>query len=256
MKDRPAARAKRPARRVVDRDGVVRVEQRRGGLPIGPIVVFALAACALGLLALFWRRESSADGGPPQGMSGRTTPASAPARLPPGARLRLASRAASLLEGASEPAAAEEQPPDPEDELSQDEREDDGPDEDAPAGKAGIFAFPAPGTKRLRAGLVVPDDFELPPGYVRHYQATDKGKMLEPILLFHPDYELVDASGAKLPLPEGRVVPPEMAPQGMSQRTLEIPKDAYATRDDEGPGPETDPGQTGHEDDEDAVMEP
>ena len=64
-----------------------------------------------------------------------------------------------------------------------------------PGVNAGIAAFPPPGTKPVKRGIVVPDDFVLPEGYVRHYQTTDEGQQLEPILMFHPDYVLVDASG-------------------------------------------------------------
>jgi hypothetical protein len=88
--------------------------------------------------------------------------------------------------------------------------------------------FPAPGTKKIKPGIVVPDDFELPPGYVRHFQATDKGEMLQAILVFHPDYELVDENGNPIPVPADRVVPPEMAPPGLAVEMLEVPEDAYA----------------------------
>ncbi len=94
--------------------------------------------------------------------------------------------------------------------------------------KVGIYAFPAPGTKRIKVGIVVPEDVPLPPGYVRHYQSTDNGKMLRPILMFHPDYAPVDAQGKPLPIPEDRIVPPEMAPPGLGLEQLEVPADAYA----------------------------
>jgi hypothetical protein len=122
--------------------------------------------------------------------------------------------------------------------------------------KTGIAAFPAPGTKRIKPGLKVPDDFQLPPGFVRHYQATDKGQMLEPILVYHPDYELVDARGQVIPLPPDRVVPPEMAPAGLPLETLEIPVDAYADRDERGPGTNAEPGQTGVEEEKPEDREP
>lgn len=93
-------------------------------------------------------------------------------------------------------------------------------------GPSGLALFPAPGTKPLRRGIVVPEDFPLPPGFVRHYQTTDDGERLEAILLFHPDHTPVDASGAPLPVPEGRVVPPELAPPGLPIRMLALPGDA------------------------------
>jgi len=122
--------------------------------------------------------------------------------------------------------------------------------------KTGIGAFPAPGTKRIKPGLKVPEDFPLPPGYMRHYQSTDKGQMLEAILVYHPDYELVDAEGHVIPLPPDRVVPPERAPEGLPFETLEIPTDAYADRDEQGPSTNAEPGQTGVEEEKPADKEP
>jgi hypothetical protein len=89
---------------------------------------------------------------------------------------------------------------------------------------SGIALFPPPGTNPPKSGLVVPDDFELPAGYVRHYQVTDDGKPLPPILMFHPDAELFDAQGNPIPLPPDRVVPPELAPPGFPIEVLEVPQ--------------------------------
>lgn len=89
---------------------------------------------------------------------------------------------------------------------------------------SGIGLFPSPGTDPPKRGIIVPDDADLPEGYVRHYQATDDGKALPPILLFHPDYEWVDEQGAVVGLPQSRVVPPEMAPPGIPIQILEIPE--------------------------------
>lgn len=87
----------------------------------------------------------------------------------------------------------------------------------------GIAAFPPPGTKPVKRGIVVPDDFELPEGYVRHYQTTDDGNQLPAILTLHPDYDLMDAKGERVVLPDDRVVPPELAPSGLPVRVLELP---------------------------------
>ena len=95
--------------------------------------------------------------------------------------------------------------------------------------KGGIAAFPPPGTEPLKRGIVVPDDYELPEGYVRHYQATDDGKGLEPILMFSPDYEFHDQDGRPIALPEDRIVPPELAPPGLPLRTLDVPESGGAT---------------------------
>jgi hypothetical protein len=91
-----------------------------------------------------------------------------------------------------------------------------------PGEKSGIALFPAHGTKPIKIGIVVPDDFELPEGYVRHYQATDDGQLLPAILLFHPDYEWVDDAGNAIELPPDRVVPPELAPPGLPIQMLEV----------------------------------
>jgi len=90
--------------------------------------------------------------------------------------------------------------------------------------QGGIGVFPPPGTKPIKQGIVVPEGFELPPGYVRHYQATDDGKMLPAILMFHPDYQPMDARGNPIPVPENRVVPPELAPPGMPVQMLDVPE--------------------------------
>ena len=101
----------------------------------------------------------------------------------------------------------------------------------APGEKAGLGVFPPPGTKPVKKGLIVPDGFELPEGYVRHYQTTDDGRRLPPILMFHPDYEGVDAAGNPVSLPADRIVPPEMAPPGMPLRRLDdIEHEGEATR--------------------------
>jgi hypothetical protein len=92
--------------------------------------------------------------------------------------------------------------------------------------RSGIAAFPPPGTKPLKRGLVVPDDYELPPGYVRHYQATDDGRRVPAILLFHPDFRPVDAEGKPIPMPVDRVVPPELAPPGFPLEQLVVPDES------------------------------
>jgi len=89
--------------------------------------------------------------------------------------------------------------------------------------REGIGVFPLPGTSPPKSGLIVPDDFPLPEGYVRHYQSTDDGQELPPILMFHPDYEWFDEAGNPIPIPADRVVPPELAPPGLPLQRLELP---------------------------------
>jgi hypothetical protein len=87
----------------------------------------------------------------------------------------------------------------------------------------GIAAFPPPGTDPPKAGVIVPDGIELPEGYVRHYQSTDDGQPLPPILMFHPDYTFVDESGNEVAVPPDRVVPPELVPPGIPVQMLAVP---------------------------------
>ncbi len=87
----------------------------------------------------------------------------------------------------------------------------------------GIAAFPPPGTSPPLVGLAVPDDYPLPEGYVRHFQATDDGQRIEPILMFSPDYQFFDASGKPIKIPDNRVVPPGMVPSGLTVRPIVIP---------------------------------
>jgi len=89
--------------------------------------------------------------------------------------------------------------------------------------KEGIAAFPPPGTDPPKSGILVPEDYALPPGYVRHYQVTDDGKRLGAILMFSPDYEFVDDQGKPIELPKDGIVPPEMVPPGMQVRVLDVP---------------------------------
>ncbi|MCK9689178.1 hypothetical protein [Scleromatobacter humisilvae] len=87
----------------------------------------------------------------------------------------------------------------------------------------GLGAFNPPGTKPPLIGLAVPEDFPLPPGYVRHYQATDDGQRIEPILMFAPDYQATTPDGQPVAMPRDRVVPPELAPPGLPIRRIVVP---------------------------------
>lgn len=89
--------------------------------------------------------------------------------------------------------------------------------------RSGLAAFNPPGTSPPLVGLAVPPEFPLPEGYVRHHQVTDDGQDIEPILMFHPDYQFVDAAGRTVSLPPDRVVPPHLAPPGLPLRQVRIP---------------------------------
>jgi hypothetical protein len=90
----------------------------------------------------------------------------------------------------------------------------------------GLGAFQQPGTRPPLIGLAVPEDFVLPEGYVRHYQATDDGQRIEAVLMFAPDKRLFDAAGNPIALPADRVVPPELAPPGLPIRRIVVPPPA------------------------------
>jgi hypothetical protein len=87
----------------------------------------------------------------------------------------------------------------------------------------GLGAFNPPGTRPPLVGIAVPEDFVLPPGYVRHYQATDDGQRIEPILMFAPDYQATTPDGRPVAMPADRVVPPELAPPGLPIRRIVVP---------------------------------
>lgn len=89
--------------------------------------------------------------------------------------------------------------------------------------REGLGAFNPPGTSPPMVGIAVPEDFPLPEGYVRHYQATDDGQRIEAILMFSPDYTFRDANGRVITLPDNLVVPPQYAPPGLAVRYITIP---------------------------------
>jgi len=92
----------------------------------------------------------------------------------------------------------------------------------------GIAAFNPPGTDPIRSGIIVPDDYELPPGYARRHQTLDDGTDVPPILAFSPGYEFLDENGNPIPIPDDMIVPPDMAPPDLPVRILNPKK--YAGR--------------------------
>lgn len=89
--------------------------------------------------------------------------------------------------------------------------------------RSGLGAFSPPGTSPPLTGLAVPENFALPKGYVRHHQATDDGQPIEAILMFAPDFQLMDANNQPIAMPKNLVVPPELAPPGLPIRSVVIP---------------------------------
>jgi hypothetical protein len=194
-----------PERRT-DSDGVTRVTPSRPG--VGPWLIggaTAITGLCVGLCLWWLSRPIPVEDLPPIVVAERPTPVVARTPEPVRVPLRVSPTVATHT-----PVPAEE-PPEP-------MPEDDSP----PPSRTGTALYQR-GTKPLKRGLVVPDDFELPPGYMRHYQATDNGQPLAAILMFHPDFTPKDASGQPIPIPENRVVPEELAPPGMPRQLLEIP---------------------------------
>ena len=178
-----------PEVRRVDADGVVRVERagrHRWGFPLG--------AAVFGAVAIAWAWMAGAP---------EPEPSPEPVRLESAPRAPWPVRARLPVPVAPIPVAAAPEPP--------------------PGIPTGIALFPAPGTDPLKRGIIVPEGLDLPPGYVRHYQSTDDGQALPAILMFHPDFQPVDAQGQPVPIPKDRVVPPQLAPPGMPVQILEPP---------------------------------
>lgn len=214
MPEQPPA----PERRV-DSDGVVRVEQRRAGgatwvLGLG----IAITLLCLGLsMWLFFDKpeveslpELSVSEPPPVE---RPAPVPAPARpvakpVKPAAKPELPQHLQQQLEAVPEEVLAQ---------LPEGLYEMPKPGE-APTG---MMLFPAPGTDPIKKGIIVPEGFELPPGYVRHYQVTDDGEQLPAILMFSPDKPPLDANGEPMKVTENGIVPPELAPPGLPVRMLD-----------------------------------
>lgn len=136
-------------------------------------------------------------------------------------------------EPADVPVRPADAPPQPAAERSDDIGDTDSEESDAPTG---IALFPPPGTDPLKRGLLVPEDFELPPGYVRHYQATDDGQRVPAILMFHPDYDWVDEQGRHIDVPPDGIVPPELAPAGLPLQMLDPPDIDIPLVEEPGPG--------------------
>jgi hypothetical protein len=193
--------------RHVDRDGVTRIQKKRTGTGTW-LVWVALGVTALCLVFSAWLVSSPSpvpdtlEPAPVRVAENR--PAPSPTRPPPTAPRPVVQP--TIAQGEAQP---------PPQDMAQDA---------APSGPAEGINLYRPGTKKLKQGIIVPEGFELPPGYLRHYQSTDNGEGVKPILMFHPDHKPVDSSGKPVEIPESRVVPPELAPAGMPIEILELPE--------------------------------
>jgi len=222
----------RTGTRRVDADGVVEVRTApRSRVELASALVLVLAAAGIAWLALrpADRGPSAAPGAPAAaasplaagGIPGATVAAGTrPAQAAPASAPRASAGAARVAAGAahaSDDAPADLGGPGSEEDEEPPTTEDAPVWEHAPPGQeqTGLAAFPPLGTKPIVSGILVPDGFQLPAGYVRHYQATDDGQMLPPVLLFHPDHAPRDADGRPLLGTKDRVVPPEQAPPGL-----------------------------------------
>lgn len=202
-------------------DGGVRVSPKPGGARSGARWSLAVVAVMVAAGGVWWLLAASAA---PETVATGTSaavdqdPAAIEADKPPGtARGNASRRATQPRSNDPNDLAAHFRPGDPE-----------------PTGaeviealqhagvRTGLGAFNPPGTSPPLEGLAVPDDFDLPQGYVRHHQVTDGGVPIEPILMFSPDFTLYDAQGRAIPMPANRVVPPELAPPGLPPRRVRV----------------------------------
>ena len=157
----------------VDEDGVVRVERPRSARVRW--VVVALLFAVVCVLASHWMPLGEA---------------APPAEAAPEER----ALATAPVEGPSVPVPHPVNRPEAEVPVS-----------DNPGGEKSGLALFHPGTKPIKRGLVVPEGFELPPGYMRHYQTMDDGRQLPAILTFHPDFKPTGADGRPVAMPEYRI---------------------------------------------------
>ena len=215
----------RPTKMHVDSDGV-RIEtsgvRGRVWLLVGALGLVAFALFLLGRPAHHQAADEVAA--VPQHKPAATVADTEPAARPPDKPVRAA---VAVAEPVAPPRPARE--PAPSSAQAAAPASEGAPAEEAPmfgtgAPGEGIAVFPPPGTKPIKGGILVPEDFELPPGYVRHYQATDDGQRVPAILMFHPDYHPVDEHGVPIPLPADRIVPADMAPPGMPIEMLQPPE--------------------------------
>lgn len=226
-----------------DQDGVRVFEIRDGRRPRLAALAAATIAAVAGLYLFFGRGKQAVLDVPmsPVVESGARQPnAPAPARplrRPPAAHVAEVAeadrRAANLdrhdAEGEQNPALEVEVPADDPSQLEGLARAL--IEKLAATGQGGgLAAFPPPGTNPVKTGIVVPETYELPEGYVRYYQVTDDGRRLEPILMYSPDYEILGSDGEPIEVPEDGIVPPDMAPPGLPVRMLEIPSGEPGSR--------------------------
>lgn len=217
-------------------------QQRRAAWSPSLGLLAIAVGIVLGALFWWWASPTVAQDAPSTAAgSGPTLPVAADVEAPPIAVAVATPVSAPALRTATPPAATPrinrtrdpdgDQTPDLSDYINEGERPtmNEVIDRLHQAGvRSGLGAFSPPGTRPPLVGLAVPEDFPLPQGYVRHHQATDDGQRIEPILMFAPDVQFVDAGGRPIAIPTNRVVPAELAPPDMPRRIVKIPAPADA----------------------------
>lgn len=182
------------------------------------LVTAAFALLALSLPLLYFAAGPRRTLPAPEEPEPSSRVAAAPTDEPDAPQPEIEKRRAKPVALQRESATEAEKPTDP-------PAREDAPFSFGPAGeKTGMALFPPHGTKPIKIGIVVPEDFEVPEGYLRHYQSNDDGELLPAILLFHPDYQWVDEAGEVVELPADGVVPADMAPPGLAIEMLEMPE--------------------------------
>ncbi len=212
-----------------DGDGVRITRHASGGSRSGWLykaLALVLVGCFIGYLITMASDRAASDSG--RGVSDATAPGTRAANGSDGAASAAITSGDRQLTG--RPVPSDRNPNDPNDLANFYV-----PGQPAPTAKevidelhkagihTGIGAFPPPGTSPPLIGLAVPEEYVLPKGYVRHFQATDDGQRIEPILMYSPDFEFFDSAGRRIEIPPDRVVPPALAPPGLPLRPIEIP---------------------------------
>jgi hypothetical protein len=215
-------------KRADDADGVRAERRPRGGRAVRDLVLAVAAATVLATWLLTGRSDRPR---PPAATKAGTRPApraTAPGWSDAAVRAREVRVVARRRAEAAAAARAEAGRAGPQDDASEEaDLEIDAGDYIAAlrAGgeTGGLAAFAPPGTNPPRSGVVVPEDYDLPEGFARHYQTTDDGRQLDPVLAVAPEYDLVDEDGNRIELHGDRIVPPELAPPDLPVRMLEVP---------------------------------
>jgi hypothetical protein len=191
----------------------------------GSVITLLLAVAGIALLAVLWRWSGSAAD-----HAGPSAPAPVPASAPGTAPAWLAAIPGLSPEPAPEQPGPPEGDADPTRDLKSYVARGENPSMPEVIERlhqrgifSGLGAFSPPGTRPPLVGLAVPENFDLPKGYVRHHQVTDDGQSIEAILMFAPDFQLYDAANQPVAMPKDRVVPPELAPPGLPVRRIVIP---------------------------------